>query len=148
MSLNNLVKTTTKQKRRLGLGHGSGRSKTAGRGTKGQNARQRVPYTKTFYSGGSLAFVKSLPFLRGKVKNFSFNLKPIVLSISDLTVFKKGDTVDVKSLISSSLVKEKEVNKKGVKILGDGDLNIALTVKVPVSKSAKTKIEKAGGTVE
>lgn len=146
--LNTLPKITTKSKRRLGLGHGSGRSKTAGRGTKGQNARNRVGVTKLYYSGGSLAFVKSLPFLRGKNRNNPFGGKPVLLDLNDLKLFGKGAVVDVKSLVAAKLVKQNEAKKKGVKILGDGELTIALTVKLPVSASAKAKIEKAGGSVE
>lgn len=145
--LNNLVKITETKKRRLGQGHGSGRSKTAGRGTKGQNARQTVPVTKTFYSGGSLAFVKALPFLRGKQRNKAFKNKPVVIPVSRLQAFTKGTVVDIKSLVSAKLVKEDQAKRDGVKILGDGELSVAITVKVPVSKSAQQKIEKAGGSV-
>ena len=147
MSLSNLQKITKKSKKRLGLGHGSGRSKTAGRGTKGQNARTTMPMTRLFYSGGSLAFVKSLPFLRGKSKNNSFRKESVILNVGDLQKMTKGAVVDVKSLANAKLVRESEVKKKGLKILGDGELTIALTVKVPVSKGAKEKIEKAGGTI-
>ena len=145
--LHTLAKTTTKGKRRLGLGHGSGRSKTAGRGTKGQNARNKVPTTRLFYSGGSLAFVKRLPFLRGKNRNNPFTKKPVVLNVEDLNKLAKGATVDVKNLVAAKLVKANEAKKNGVKVLGQGELTVALTVKVPVSASAKQKIEKAGGTV-
>lgn len=146
--LHTLPKITTKAKRRLGLGHGSGRAKTAGRGTKGQNARTGVKMTKTYYSGGSLAFVKSLPFLRGKNRNNPFVGKAVVLNLDDLKSFGKNAVVDVKSLVAAKVVKESEAKKKGVKLLGDGELTIALTVKIPVSQKAKAKIEKAGGKVE
>jgi large subunit ribosomal protein L15 len=144
MSLHTLVKITKKAKRRLGLGHGSGRSKTSGRGTKGQKARRRIALS---FEGGALPLIKRMPFLRGKNRNNSYNQKPVVLNVEDLSSFAKGATVDVKSLIAAKLVKQNEVKKKGVKILGSGELTIALTVKVPVSAVAKTKIEKAGGSV-
>lgn len=147
MSISHLQKITKKAKKRLGMGHGSGRSKTAGRGTKGQNARTTVPMTKLYYSGGSLAFVKSLPFLRGKNKNNSFTKESVVLNVGDLQKLAKGTVADVASLAAAKLVKASEVKKKGLKILGDGELTIALTVKVPVSAGAKEKIEKAGGTI-
>lgn len=144
MSLHTLVKITKKTKRRLGLGHGSGRSKTSGRGTKGQKARRRIALS---FEGGALPLIKRMPFLRGKNRNNSFNQKPVVLNVEDLSSFAKGATIDMKSLIAAKLVKQNEVTKKGVKILGSGELTIALTVKVPVSAVAKTKIEKAGGSV-
>lgn len=142
--LNALPKIKTKEKRRLGLGHGSGRSKTSGRGTKGQKARRRIALS---FEGGALPLIKRMPFLRGKNRNNSLKRDSIVLSVGQLSAFAKNDTVDVKSLIAKKLVKEREVVKKGVKILGDGALAIALTVKVPVSGSAREKIEKAGGNV-
>jgi large subunit ribosomal protein L15 len=146
MALNTLPKTTQKGKRRLGLGHGSGRSKTSGRGTKGQKARNKVPFTR--YSGGSLSFVKRLPFLRGKDKNNSFGRTPVILNVEDLNVLSQGTVVDIKALSVAHLVKEKEAKRDGVKILGDGSLTVALTVTLPVSRVAQEKIEKAGGKVE
>ncbi|HSD98234.1 MAG TPA: 50S ribosomal protein L15 [Patescibacteria group bacterium] len=143
--LNNLPKTTTKSKRRLGLGHGSGRSKTSGRGTKGQKARRKIALS---FEGGALPLIKRMPFLRGKNRNNSFNQKPVVLNMKDLASFAKGATVDVKSLVTAKLVKESEVKKKGIKLLGNGEVTVALSVKIPVSASAKVKIEKAGGSVE
>ncbi len=143
--LNQLTKITTKGKRRLGLGHGSGRSKTSGRGTKGQKARRKIALS---FEGGALPLIKRMPFLRGKNRNNPFTKNPVVLNVSDLNVLSKGSIVDIKSLVGAKLVKENEAKKKGVKILGDGELTIALTVKLPVSQSAQTKIEKAGGKVE
>jgi large subunit ribosomal protein L15 len=69
MNLNNLAKITTKPKRRLGQGHGSGRVKTSGRGTKGQNARSNRSLS---FEGGALPLIKRLPFRRGKGKNKVF----------------------------------------------------------------------------
>ncbi len=143
--LNNLPKIKTKEKRRLGLGHGSGRSKTSGRGTKGQKSRRKVSLS---FEGGALPLIKRMPFLRGKNRNNPFTKNPVILNIEDLTSFSKGAVVDIKSLVAAKLVKENEVKKNGVKVLGDGELTIALTVKVPVSAPAKAKIEKAGGKVE
>src|SRR5690348_13213129 len=97
MNLSTLTPITTRSKKRLGLGHGSGRSKTAGRGTKGQKARRTIPMTR--YSGGSLAFVKRLPMLRGKGKNFSFNMVPVVVNVTDLNIFEKNTLIDEKALV-------------------------------------------------
>lgn len=143
--LNSLPKIVTKAKRRLGLGHGSGRSKTSGRGTKGQKARGKISLS---FEGGALPLIKRMPFLRGKNRNNSFTKNAVVLNVKDLNVLGKSAVVDTKTLVAAKLVKESEVKKKGLKILGDGELTIALTVKVPVSAQAKAKIEKAGGKVE
>lgn len=145
MSLSHLVKTTTKAKRRLGLGHGSGRSKTSGRGTKGQKARRKISLA---FEGGALPLVKRMPFLRGKARNKSFKRTPVVLNVKDLAALSKGTVVDISSLAKAGIVKEKEAQRDGVKILGVGELSVALTVKLPVSGVAKTKIEKAGGSVQ
>jgi large subunit ribosomal protein L15 len=133
MNLGNLEKTTTKKKKRVGLGHGSGRGKTAGRGTKGQKARGDVPLD---FEGGALPLIKRLPFLRGKGKNKPLQRDPFVINVGALNVFPKNTDVDLE-----------DARKNGVKILGDGDLKVALNVKLPVSKGAGDKIKKAGGQV-
>jgi len=145
MQLNSLVKVTSKSKRRLGQGHGSGRVKTSGRGTKGQNARSNRALN---FEGGALSLTKRLPFRRGKGRNKLFKIKPIIINVKFLDIFKTGSVVDLKALISNKLVEEKDALLYGVKILGDGDLKNALTVKLPISKKAAKKIEKAGGKVE
>lgn len=145
MQLNNLVKATTKPKRRLGQGHGSGRVKTSGRGTKGQNARSARALT---FEGGALPLIKRLPFRRGKGKNKVFKKNPIIINIKYLNILKQNSIVDLKALITNHIVDEKEALEYGVKILGDGELKNALTIKLPISKKAAKKIEKAGGRVE
>ena len=145
MKLETLQKITKRKQKRLGQGHGSGRGKTAGRGTKGQKARKKIPLS---FEGGSLTLIKRLPFMRGKGKNKSFKKGPIIVNVKVLNLLKKGTVVDVKSLIENKIVDSEYAKKHGVKILGDGDLNVALIVKLPVSKGALKKIEKAGGRVE
>ena len=145
MNLNSLIKIKGKQKRRLGQGHGSGRVKTAGRGTKGQNARS---HRSLFFEGGALPLIKRLPFRRGKGKNKLFKAKPVVINIKALELLKDGSIVDLKALIAANLIKEDEAKEYGVKILGDGDIKKALTIKLPISKKAAIKIEKAGGKVD
>lgn len=145
MQLNNLIKITTKQKRRLGQGHGSGRVKTSGRGTKGQNAKSSRPL---WFEGGALPLIKRLPFRRGKNKNKAYKVKPIIINVKALNLLKANTIVDLKSLISNNMVTEQDSKIYGVKILGDGKLNHALTVKLPTSKGAAEKITKAGGQVE
>jgi large subunit ribosomal protein L15 len=145
MNLSNLIKVTDKPKRRLGQGHGSGRVKTSGRGQKGQNARSARALN---FEGGALPLTKRLPFRRGKDKNNAFKLKPVVINVKTLNLLKKDSVVDLKTLVSNNIINQQEAKTYGVKILGDGDLKIALTVKLPTSKSAAEKIKKAGGTVE
>ena len=145
MNLTNLVKSTTKKKRRVGLGHGSGRGKTAGRGMKGQKARSSVPLD---FEGGALPLIKRLPFLRGKSRNNSLNRDFLVVNVEDLNKLPKNTIVDVDSLVKHKLVKQDKAKKSAVKILGDGELTVALIVKLPVSKTAREKIEKAGGKIE
>ncbi|HUD44273.1 MAG TPA: 50S ribosomal protein L15 [Patescibacteria group bacterium] len=144
MNLNNLSTITTKRKKRLGQGHGSGRVKTSGRGTKGQNARSSRPLR---FEGGALPLTKRLPFLRGKMKNKMYRQKPLVLNVGALN--NLPDTVvSIETLVKYKLVRLDDAKLKGVKILGDGELTAALTVSLPVSKSAQKKIEKAGGSVK
>lgn len=145
MKLSTLTKTTKTRKKRLGLGHGSGRGKTSGRGTKGQKARRNIPLT---FEGGALPLIKRLPFMRGKGKNKSFKKGPIVVNVKVLNLLKKDTIVDVKSLVENKIVDSDSAKKYGVKILGDGQLTIPLTVRMPMSKGARAKILKAGGRVE
>lgn len=144
MELHNLTKSTTKSKRRLGQGHGSGRVKTSGRGTKGQKARGDIPLR---FEGGALPLIKRLPFLRGKQKNKSFKLRPAVINLTDLQKLPANTTVDVAFLVKHNLVDMRET-KAGVKILGDGEITVPLVIQVMVSQSAQEKIEKAGGRIE
>ncbi len=142
--LNDLTKIKRHNKKRVGQGHGSGKVKTSGRGTKGQHARNKVP---SYFEGGALPLTKRLPYLRGKGRNKSFSKKPIVVNVKYLNDFPKNQTVDLESLIKFKIVKSDDATKYGVKILGDGDLKQSLKVAVPVSKAAAKKIEKAGGQI-
>lgn len=145
MNLETLPKITSRKKRRLGQGHGSGRGKTAGRGTKGQKARGKIPIS---FEGGAVSLIKRLPFRRGKSRNKVFKNKALVLNTKALNLLPKGTIVDIESLVKYNLVNAEDAKVYGVKILGDGDLSIPLTVKLPVSKGAAKKIKKAGGKVE
>lgn len=145
MELHQLSKITTTGKRRLGQGHGSGRVKTSGRGTKGQHARNSVPLS---FEGGALPLIKRLPFLRGKDRNKAFRQKPVVLNVSALNRLPKNTDVTIELLVAQKLVPARSAQNKGVKILGNGELTIPLTVRLIVSESAREKIVKAGGKVE
>ena len=144
MELSNLPRITQKGLRRVGRGHGSGRGKTAGRGTKGQKSRKNIPLA---FEGGALPLVKRLPFLRGRGRNKVFKPHPIAINISSLNKFSKKTTIDIDTLIKYGIVGDVARNL-GVKILSEGDLSVPLIVKLPVSAGARKKIEKAGGTVE
>lgn len=144
MNLSKLPKIKKTGKRRLGQGHGSGRVKTAGRGTKGQKARGKI---SLFFEGGALPLIKRLPFRRGKGKQKVFKNKPVIINIKALNLLQKDSVVDLETLIKNRLVDAQEAKHYGVKILGDGDLKISLVVKVPTSRKAAEKIKQAGGSV-
>lgn len=142
MRLHELLKVKAKSDKRIGRGLGSGKGKTGGRGTKGQKARGKIPVTFT----GSLSLYKKLPLKRGK-GNVKVSSKPKTVNLSALNVFKTKTVVDITRLLEAKVISQKDA-KKGVKILGNGEIESALTVKIPVSDSARKKIEKAGGTTE
>lgn len=142
MQLHSLHQIVSKKKRRAGQGHGSGRVKTGGRGTKGQKARNKVALS---FEGGALPLIKRLPFHRGKNRNKPLAKKPLIVNVKTLNLLPKNTEVTVESLSKFKLVDAKEAKNYGVKVLGDGELSIPLTVHVAVSKGAKAKIEKAGG---
>lgn len=144
MELHNLTSINNKGKRRLGQGHGSGRVKTSGRGTKGQKARYDIPLD---FEGGALPLIKRLPFLRGKDRNHSIQTDPIVLTLSQLSKLPANSEVTIESLISNKIIDEND-GLRGVKVLNTGEITVPLTIKIPVSKSAEEKIVKAGGKVE
>ncbi|MBI5449148.1 50S ribosomal protein L15 [Candidatus Gottesmanbacteria bacterium] len=136
-----LQKIVTSSKKRLGRGHGSGKVKTSGRGTKGQKARGSMPIG---FEGGQLPMIRRLPFLRGKKRNRSFGEKVYPLSLERLIGLPDGTHVTLEELAKRSLI-AKDVKK--VKILGSSTLSVKLIVAVPCSKSATRAIEKAGGSV-
>lgn len=145
MKLENLPKTTEAKKKRLGQGHGSGRGKTAGRGTKGQKARNKIPLD---FEGGALPLIKRLPFLRGKGKNKAFRKKRIIVNLKALNILKKDSVVDLETLIKNRIVREEDARNRGVKILGDGEILNPLIIRLPISKRALKKVEKIGGKIE
>ncbi len=139
--IHTLPSITTRKSKRLGRGHGSGRGKTAGRGTKGQKARGTIP---PHFEGGQLSVMKRLPYLRGKLRNKSRGPKPEVVHVGVLSRFSKGASVTLASLKKQGIIGE-EV--QAAKVLAGGTLNVALSVSVPCSEGAKKVIEKAGGTL-
>jgi len=131
-----------KKKKRLGRGVGSGKGKTAGRGTKGHNSRSGGGVRPGF-EGGQMPIHRRLP-KRGFAN--IFRKKIIEVNIRDLSRFESGSTVDEAALIRMGLVKGK---RDGIKLLGLGEINYPLKIKINrVSKNAREKIESAGGSIE
>lgn len=128
--------------KRLGRGPGSGRGKTAGRGTKGQKSRSGGNL-RPGYEGGQMPLQRRLP-KRGFTN--VFKKQYAIVNIRDLKLFEKGSVVDEEAFVKAGLVKGK---RDGVKLLGHGAVDCALTVKVHrCSNSARAHIEAAGGQVE
>jgi large subunit ribosomal protein L15 len=137
-----------KHDKRVGRGHGSGRGKTAGRGTKGQKARTGGTIHRAF-NGGQTRLSKRLPFLRGLGNsNLAFRHDYAVVNITDLKLFEAGTQVTPDALVAQGFMTKNE-GKGLVKILGNGELDRALFVRAhKFSTSARAKIEAAGGTIE
>lgn len=119
--------------KRLGRGYGSGKGgHTSSRGQKGQKSRTSI---HILFEGVKVkkSTLKKLPLLRGKGK-FLAKIKPITISLKKLEVFKKGEKVDIDSLIKKGLISKNNATKYGVKILGQGKLRKDLKILVPMSK--------------
>ena len=147
MNLSKLPKSTQKGKKRVGRGYGSGKGgHTVGRGAKGLKARSKRPLT---FDGTKVkkSFLKKLPLQRGKGRFKPLKPEPVVVNLKYLNLFTKGSEVNLKTLVKKGILLEKEAVRFGVKVLGDGDLKVALKVNVPCSKTAVKKIEKVGGKV-
>jgi large subunit ribosomal protein L15 len=129
-----------KRKIRVGRGEAGRRGKTAGRGTKGLKARSKV---RRGFEGGQMPLQRRMPKLPG-FRNPN-RVEYIVLNVGRLTEFDAGATVTVDDLRDRGLVKHRGL----VKVLGEGDLDRALTVKAHAfSLGAVEKIQAAGGSVE
>lgn len=133
-----------KKRKRVGRGISAGQGKTAGRGTKGQNARSGGG-KGVYFEGGQLPLARRLPYKRGFTNDNKVYYKPV--NLKDLAEFEfEGIDVDPEVMAFLGLIK-KETDP--VVILGEGELSQALTVKAHrFSQSAKEKIEAAGGQVE
>ena len=145
MKLNELkpVEGAKHAKKRVGRGIGSGIGKTSGRGQKGQNSRSGGG-VRPGYEGGQTPLYKRLP-KRGFTNIHAHEYA--IVNLGDINaLFEAGSVVDLEALKKVGLVKKEY---EGVKILGNGELDKALTIKAAkFSKSAVEKISKAGGTVE
>jgi large subunit ribosomal protein L15 len=135
----------TKRTKRVGRGHGSGHGKTSTRGNNGQGQRSGESQ-KIGFEGGQMPLYRRMP----KKKHFQmparYQTVVVTVNVRELAKFEAGTEVTPNLLVEHGLIRDKfDV----VKVLGDGDLNVKLTVKANVfSGSAKEKIEAAGGTAE
>jgi large subunit ribosomal protein L15 len=140
--------------KRVGRGIGSGHGKTSARGHKGQHARNTV---RPGFEGGQTPLHRRLPRFRGFNNKFRTDYE--VVNLSDLNAFEAGTVVTPELLAEKRLVRKLTLSKGEdgtvtatdglVKILGDGELDRALTIRAhKFSKSAQEKIAAAGGTAE
>ncbi len=144
MKLNELSppKGSRKSPKRLGRGVGTGKGKTAGRGTKGQNSRSGGGVRPGF-EGGQMPIHRRLP-KRGFTNIFRKDFA--VINIRDLARFESGSTVDEVALFREGLVKGK---RDGIKLLGQGEIKYPLKIRInKISKAAREKITAAGGEIE
>lgn len=140
MKIHELTLTPAKPRKRIGRGIGSGKGKTAGRGTKGQNARTGGG-TRPGFEGGQNPLAKRLPKKRGFVPVARVEFATINLTQLDAL---KGATVTIETLVEQGLVKNP---RTPVKVLGTGSMNAKRTVKLQAaSKTAVAAITKAGGS--
>ena len=133
-----------KDRKRLGRGHATGQGKTAGRGHKGQNARSGGGVRPGF-EGGQMPLFRRIP-----KRGFTNIFKKVYaeVNLDQLNRFEDGTEVTPELLLSSGLVKSSKA-KDGIKILGNGELEVKLTVKAhKFSKSALDKINSVGGKAE
>jgi len=141
MNLENIptIEGATHPTKRLGRGEGSGHGKTSGKGHKGQKCRSGggIPIG---FEGGQMPLYRKLP--RRGFNNFNFKKRFQLVNVGQLQKLE-GDSVTRETLVAAGLIRD---NDEGVKLLGEGELTKAFTVSVDkVSKSAKDKVEAAGG---
>jgi large subunit ribosomal protein L15 len=132
-----------KPRKRVGRGISAGQGKTAGRGTKGEGARAGTG-GHLYRQGGNLPFYRRLPFKRGftNINRVSWT----ELNLERLAGFKANSEVTPETLVEAGILRSA---KGPIVLLGQGDVKVALKVKVHrATKSAKAKIEAAGGQVE
>ncbi|MFL7840134.1 MAG: 50S ribosomal protein L15 [Candidatus Promineifilaceae bacterium] len=133
-----------KKRKRVGRGISAGGGKTAGRGTKGQNARSGGGKGQ-YFEGGQLPLARRLPFKRGFTNINKITYKPV--NLGRLTEFDLSETEVTPAIMADLGLLKKATDP--VVILGDGDVKVALKIKAHrFSKNAREKIEAAGGTAE
>lgn len=135
---------STFSEKRLGRGIGSGLGKTSGRGTKGQNSRSGGGVRPGF-EGGQMPLTRRLP--RRGFNNKIFKKEYTIVNLSQLNTLKENTVVTAELLLEKKLINS--IAPYGLKVLGNGNLEVALTVKAnKFSESAIAKITKAGGKIE
>ena len=147
MKLNDLQPNPGSKKNRKRVGHGisAGQGKTAGRGTKGQNSRTGEG-GRLYRQGGNLPFFRRLPFVRGKGFTPPYEVTFNEVNLDQLAGFKANSEITPETLDQARLVRDP---RNPVAILGRGEIKTALKVRVHrVTKSARAKIEAAGGSIE
>jgi large subunit ribosomal protein L15 len=143
--LSNLTGIGKKKSKRLGRGYGSGKGAKSTRGiTRHQKARVDTPL---HFEGGQGRLVKKYPLLRGKGKNNSHRAVVFPVAVEKLEILRDNDVVTVAGLLEAKIITKSDT-RCVIKIVGKGTLSKKLTVKLPITQSAKAVIEKAGGTVE
>jgi large subunit ribosomal protein L15 len=131
-----------KKRKRVGRGEGSGTGRTAGKGQKGQLKRGKV---HAGFEGGQMPLHRRLP-KRGFNNIFAKQFTEVRLD-RIASHYSAGEVVDATSLKERGLIKK--VEKDGIKVLGNGDISVAVTVRADrFTASAAEKIQNAGGTVE
>ncbi|MFR9723690.1 50S ribosomal protein L15 [Streptomyces sp. MS19] len=141
LGLHNLRPAPGAKKNKIRVGRGeASKGKTAGRGTKGTKARYQV---KAGFEGGQLPLIQRLPKLKG-FRNPAHKQYQVVNLDRLAELYPQGGEVTIADLVDKGAVRKNEL----VKVLGSGDISVALTVTVDaVSASAKEKITAAGGTI-
>ena len=134
---------SVKSSKRLGRGIGSGLGKTSGKGHKGQNARSGGG-VRLGFEGGQMPLIRQLPKI-----GFTNNFRKVytIINVGELEVFENGTTVTVELLKSKNIIAK--IEPYGLKVLGNGTLTKALTVKAEkFTQTAIDKISAVGGSVE
>ena len=132
-----------RKRKRVGRGIAAGQGKTAGRGTKGQGARGGKP-KGAYFEGGQLPLVRRLPFKRGFTNIFRIEYQEV--KVEQLELLDDGFVVTPEFLAEAKWIRNAD---DPIVILGNGDLTKKLTVRTHrITKSARAKIEAAGGSVE
>lgn len=137
-SLASLKKITNKGSKRIGRGPGSGKGKTTGRGTKGQNARGKISISHAHYEGGQRPLFKRLPYRRGK-GNRKVSEKSLVVNIEKLKYLPKSTVISVENLVKLGIIKARDANKK-IKILGNAITASKFQITLPASKKLALSI--------
>lgn len=147
MKLHDLMPNEGAKKTRKRPGHGisAGQGKTAGRGTKGQGSRSGGS-VRLYHQGGNLPFYRRLPFVRGQGFTPPNRVEYNIVNLDQLTAFPANSEITPELLAESAIIRKP---KNPVALLARGEITVPLKVRVQrISKTARTKIEAAGGSVE